>query len=81
LNIINSAKQSYTQLQHKTPYTIFPIIHKYFILNIKQCWPNQSLVSCHVLYKDPDTWPVVINLILILNNFAVNQLIHCAPKG
>ena len=40
LNIINSAMQSYTQLQNKTPYKIFLIIHKYFFLNVKQCWPN-----------------------------------------
>jgi len=49
LNIINSAMQIYTQLQHKPPYTIFLIIHKYFILGVKQCWTNQSSASCHVL--------------------------------
>jgi len=81
LNIINSAMQSCTQLQHKTPYTIFFIIHKYFIINIKHCWPSQSSATCHVLYKEPDTWRVSINLMLIVNNFAVKQLNHCTPKG
>ena len=61
LNIINSAMQSYTQLQRKTPYKIYLIIHKYFIPNVKHCWPNQSSASCHVLYKDPETWPVSVN--------------------
>jgi len=76
-----SAMQSYTQLQHKTPYTIFLIIHKYFIINVKCYWPNPSSATCHVLYKDPDTWPVSINFNMIVNNFAVKQLIHCTPKG
>jgi len=81
LNIIKSAMKSYTQLQHKLPYTISLVIHKYFIVDVKQCWPNQSLASCHIIYKDPDTWPVLIKVIMTLNNFAVKQMLHCAPRG
>jgi len=81
LNIITFAMHSYTQLQHKTPYTIFLIIHKYFILGVKQCWPKQSLASCHILYKDPDTWPVLFKIIMFLNNFAVKQTFQCTPRG
>jgi hypothetical protein len=81
LNIIKPAMQSYTQLQHKTTYKIFLIIHKYFILGVKQCWPNQSLASCHVVYTDPDIRLVLIKIIMILNNFVGKQMFPWAPKG
>jgi len=80
LNIIKPAMQSYTQLQHKTPYQIFLIIHKYFILGVKQCWSNQFSASCHILYKDPATQPVLFKIFMILNNFAVKHIFHGAPK-
>ena len=81
LNVIKSAMQSYTQLLHELPYIISLVIHKYFIIDVKQCWPNQNLASCLILYKDPDTWPVLIKIIMTLNNFVVKQMLHCASRG
>jgi len=31
------------------------------------------------LYKDPDKWPVLIKVFMIINNFEVKQMLHCIP--
>ena len=80
LNIINPAMQSYTQLQTQNTLHSNSTYWKYFIFGVKQCWPNQSSVSCHVLYKDTDTWPVLIKGFMIVNNFEVKQMFHCSTE-